>query len=86
MLGIGLRTPITVRKEARASGGVLSTPYRKGTRNYEKKRRSAQQIHTEHADGDDDQRISERTDSPSLKAWTLRRLLRKIGLKRQRRH
>ncbi|KAH9368486.1 hypothetical protein HPB48_018714 [Haemaphysalis longicornis] len=41
MVGIASRTLFTVRKEAEATGGVLSTPSRKRPPNAEKKRRSA---------------------------------------------
>lgn len=102
MLGIGSRTVFTVKKEAQAAGGVLTTPSRKRPRNSEKKRRSAlydsftlnalrscvhdffrrNEIPTVAKITNE---FSERTSDPSLKAWTVRRLLREIGFKREKR-
>lgn len=102
MLGVGSRTVFTVRKEAEASGGVLSTPSRKRPRNSEKKRRSALYdsfmlnalrscVHDFFRRNEIPtvakitMEFSERMDNPSLKAWTVRRLLREIGFKREKR-
>lgn len=102
MLGIGARTVFAVKKEAQATGGVLSTPSRKRPRNSEKKRRSALYdsftlnalrscVHDVFRRNEIPmvakitKEFSERTGDPSLKPWTVRRLLREIGFKREKR-
>ncbi|XP_077528282.1 uncharacterized protein LOC144139932 [Haemaphysalis longicornis] len=102
MLVIGARTVFAVKKEAQATGGVLSTPSRKRPRNSENKRRSALYdsftlnalrscVHDFFRRNEIPtvakitKEFFERTGDPSLKPWAVRRLLREIGFKREKR-
>ncbi|KAH9372780.1 hypothetical protein HPB48_012228 [Haemaphysalis longicornis] len=93
----------SVKKEAQATGAVLSTPSGKRPRNSEKKRRNALDdtftfnvlrscVHEFFRRNKIStlakitKEFSERTGDPSLKTWTVRRLLQEIGFKGEKRN
>ncbi|KAL1471831.1 hypothetical protein MTO96_039695, partial [Rhipicephalus appendiculatus] len=75
MLGVGERTVFRVRKEAQASGGVLSTPSRKRSRNAKKTQREVDHI-VVGGSGDDDiiEQDSSATAAPTAASERWRRL------------